>query len=150
MKHATRAVLAVLIVLSLLLCNFSETNALNPSDALAKQEILQADGFTWIVNPFENPIYLEPFEFVPHDFSIFLDNIVPILPTTGEYMLCDEWGGNWSDVEKLKANDDDDLMCWALAASNPTFNTLSAPDSEQLMWVCFGDQQRQTGPDQAL
>jgi len=34
------------------------------------------------------------------------------------YMLCDNWGGVWTDVEKSPSNSDDDLMCWAAATSN--------------------------------
>ncbi len=52
-------------------------------------------------------------------------------PTGSSYMLIDNWGGNWADAEKLPPddgvgnpgppfdpNEEDDLMCWAAAASN--------------------------------
>lgn len=34
------------------------------------------------------------------------------------YMITDSWGGAWADAEKTTINTDDDLMCWAGAASN--------------------------------
>jgi len=51
-------------------------------------------------------------------------------PTGDSYMLVDHWGGSWQDAEKEPGSDDnadtgddwgnldDDLMCWAAAASN--------------------------------
>ena len=51
-------------------------------------------------------------------------------PTGSTYMLCDNWGGNWADAEKLppsdgvynpppvNANEEDDVLCWALTACN--------------------------------
>ena len=39
-------------------------------------------------------------------------------PTGASYMLTDHWGGSWSDAEKSPTNPNDDLMCWAAAASN--------------------------------
>ena len=39
-------------------------------------------------------------------------------PTGASYMLTDHWGGMWSDAEKSPTNPNDDLMCWAAAASN--------------------------------
>jgi hypothetical protein len=39
-------------------------------------------------------------------------------PTGLSYMLIDEWGGTWHDAEKSPTNSEDDLMCWAAAASN--------------------------------
>ena len=39
-------------------------------------------------------------------------------PTGSSYMLIDNHGGSWSDVEKSPVNTEDDLMCWAAAASN--------------------------------
>lgn len=47
-----------------------------------------------------------------------------VLGTTGiakagsTYMLFNDWGGSWSDAEKSPTNTEDDLMCWAAAASN--------------------------------
>ncbi len=38
-------------------------------------------------------------------------------PTGSSYMLIDHWGGNWADTEK-DPGPDDDLLCWAAAASN--------------------------------
>ena len=34
------------------------------------------------------------------------------------YFVYDEWGGSYSDAEKSPSNSEDDLMCWAAAASN--------------------------------
>jgi hypothetical protein len=34
------------------------------------------------------------------------------------YYLWDDWGGTYADAEKSFANTEDDLMCWAAAASN--------------------------------
>ncbi len=34
------------------------------------------------------------------------------------YLVFDKWGGKLCDVKKSAANTDDDLMCWAAAASN--------------------------------
>lgn len=34
------------------------------------------------------------------------------------YMIYDDWGGSWSDVEKSPSNSQDDLLCWAASASN--------------------------------
>jgi len=39
-------------------------------------------------------------------------------PTGSSYMLYDYHGGWWCDAEKTKDNDDDDLLCWAAAATN--------------------------------
>lgn len=39
-------------------------------------------------------------------------------PTGDSYMLCANWGGDWSDAEKSPTNSDDDYMCWAAAGSN--------------------------------
>jgi hypothetical protein len=48
------------------------------------------------------------------------------------YLVYDQWGGSWQDANKTVANTEDDLMCWAAAASNvlawghwgtPTYNT---------------------------
>jgi VCBS repeat-containing protein len=40
------------------------------------------------------------------------------VPTGVSYMLFDDWGGTWSDVEKRPDVTQDDLLCWAAAASN--------------------------------
>src|SRR5512139_3135722 len=34
------------------------------------------------------------------------------------YLLSDQFGGDWADVEKSPATSDDDLLCWAATASN--------------------------------
>lgn len=34
------------------------------------------------------------------------------------YFGYEEWGGTWHDAEKSHSNSDDDLLCWAAAASN--------------------------------
>jgi hypothetical protein len=48
------------------------------------------------------------------------------------YFLYNQWGGTWHDANKTAANTEDDLMCWAAAASNvlawgdwgtPAYNT---------------------------
>jgi hypothetical protein len=39
-------------------------------------------------------------------------------PTGASYMLYENWGGTWCDVEKTPSNTEDDLLCWAAAASN--------------------------------
>ena len=39
-------------------------------------------------------------------------------PTGTSYLVFEEWGGTWWDAEKTPANTEDDLMCWAAAASN--------------------------------
>ncbi|MFZ5572305.1 MAG: IdeS/Mac family cysteine endopeptidase [Thermodesulfobacteriota bacterium] len=35
-----------------------------------------------------------------------------------KYLLCENWGGRTYDAKKSLADSDDDLMCWAAAASN--------------------------------
>jgi Mac 1 len=35
-----------------------------------------------------------------------------------DYFLCDSWGGSPHDAKKTVSNTEDDLMCWAAAASN--------------------------------
>jgi hypothetical protein len=51
---------------------------------------------------------------------------------TSFYLVYNQWGGTWQDANKTAANTEDDLMCWAAAASNvlawggwgtPTYNT---------------------------
>jgi len=39
-------------------------------------------------------------------------------PTGLSYLVYNEWGGGWSDAEKSPSNSEDDLLCWAAAASN--------------------------------
>jgi len=39
-------------------------------------------------------------------------------PTGASYLVYNEWGGSWSDAEKSPTNSEDDLLCWAAAASN--------------------------------
>ncbi|HUU42822.1 MAG TPA: proprotein convertase P-domain-containing protein, partial [Planctomycetota bacterium] len=58
------------------------------------------------------------------DTSVFLaldDGGTPLgdaTPTGTSYLLTDFHGGTWSDTEKSPTNTEDDLMCWAAAASN--------------------------------
>jgi hypothetical protein len=53
------------------------------------------------------------------------------------YMLTDNWGGSWCDAEKSPApNNQDDLMCWAAAASNV------------LEWTGWGKVESMTNTDQ--
>ena len=35
-----------------------------------------------------------------------------------DYFGYEEWGGTWHDVDKSQTDTDDDLLCWAAAASN--------------------------------
>lgn len=56
-------------------------------------------------------------------FSGFLFMILVLLaaasPARSEsYFLYDQYGGTWQDANKTAANTEDDLMCWAAAASN--------------------------------
>jgi hypothetical protein len=39
-------------------------------------------------------------------------------PTGTTYLLYENHGGTWCDAEKTAVNTDDDLLCWAFAASN--------------------------------
>ena len=39
-------------------------------------------------------------------------------PSGTSYLLYESWGGTWSDAEKSPSNTEDDLLCWAGAASN--------------------------------
>jgi hypothetical protein len=39
-------------------------------------------------------------------------------PTGESYLVYEHWGGTWHDAEKSPSNSEDDLMCWAAAASN--------------------------------
>ncbi len=39
------------------------------------------------------------------------------------YYGYDDWGGTWHDAEKSPTNSEDDLMCWAAAASNVLAST---------------------------
>jgi hypothetical protein len=40
------------------------------------------------------------------------------IPQGSTYLLTDNYGGSWCDAEKSPTNSEDDLMCWAAAASN--------------------------------
>ena len=51
-------------------------------------------------------------------FTATQDAQASAVPTGESYLLYEEWGGTWSDAEKLPGNTEDDLMCWAAAASN--------------------------------
>ena len=55
--------------------------------------------------------------------------------TGTRYMLTDNYGGSWFDAEKTQANTEDDLMCWAAAASNV------------LAWTGWGDVSGLSGAD---
>jgi hypothetical protein len=39
-------------------------------------------------------------------------------PTGTSYLLTEHWGGTWCDAEKSPTNTEDDMLCWAAAASN--------------------------------
>jgi len=47
-------------------------------------------------------------------------SVLGVTPAAGDesYMLIDNWGGAWHDAEKSPSNTEDDVMCWAAAASN--------------------------------
>ena len=48
------------------------------------------------------------------DTSQFVDNPTgDATPTGDSYMLYDNWGGTWYDVEKSPIDGEDDLLCWA-------------------------------------
>ena len=53
-------------------------------------------------------------------FTIVL--VVVLLAVSGlgadTYLVFEQYGGHWSDVEKSPLTTDDDLLCWAAAASN--------------------------------
>jgi subtilisin-like proprotein convertase family protein len=59
-------------------------------------------------------------------------------PQGTSYRLFDNWGGVWSDAEKTVANTEDDLMCWAAAASNV------------LAWTGWGNTESTTNADQVF
>ncbi len=42
----------------------------------------------------------------------------PITAAPVNYYIWNDWGGTWADAEKSSPNTEDDLMCWAAAASN--------------------------------
>jgi len=42
----------------------------------------------------------------------------PVTAVPTDYYIWDDWGGAWADAEKTLPNTEDDLMCWAAAASN--------------------------------
>ncbi len=44
-------------------------------------------------------------------------SVQPVFAST-TYFIYDAYGGTWSDADKTSSNTDDDLMCWAAAASN--------------------------------
>ncbi len=44
--------------------------------------------------------------------------LLPSFASASSYYVYDVWGGTYSDAEKTYSNTDDDLMCWAAAASN--------------------------------
>lgn len=55
------------------------------------------------------------------DFHGIIPDVEDIPPQGNsivDYNLTDNWGGTWCDAEKTLNDTDDDLMCWAAAASN--------------------------------
>lgn len=51
--------------------------------------------------------------------TVFVLGIGLTAPAYGlNYFGYEEWGGTWHDAEKSHSNTDDDLLCWAAAASN--------------------------------
>jgi uncharacterized repeat protein (TIGR01451 family) len=58
----------------------------------------------------------------PCNFDGVISGVGDMLPTGNpgvhDYNLTANWGGTWCDAEKTAADTDDDLMCWAAAASN--------------------------------
>ena len=59
-------------------------------------------------------------------------------PLGSSFLVYDEFGGTWWDAEKTAANTDDDLMCWAAAASN------------MLEWTGWGNAGGMTTSDQVF
>ena len=54
----------------------------------------------------------------PLDYDGYVPPVGSGTPTGTAYMLTDNHGGSWVDAEKSPSNNEDDLMCWAAAASN--------------------------------
>jgi uncharacterized repeat protein (TIGR01451 family) len=57
----------------------------------------------------------------PCDFHGIIPDVEDIPPeghSIVDYNLTDNWGGTWVDAEKTADDHDDELMCWAAAASN--------------------------------
>ncbi|HBO45269.1 MAG TPA: hypothetical protein DD670_15340, partial [Planctomycetaceae bacterium] len=50
--------------------------------------------------------------------SVIVGTLGDATATGTSYLVFEEWGGTWWDAEKTPANTEDDLMCWAAAASN--------------------------------
>jgi hypothetical protein len=71
---------------------------------------------TWGVVAADPENGLKPCDF-DMDTSAF-QGATDATPTGDTYMIFDDWGGEWYDAEKTKDNTDDDLLCWAAAASN--------------------------------
>ncbi|MDH5297474.1 MAG: PEP-CTERM sorting domain-containing protein [Desulfobulbaceae bacterium] len=52
-------------------------------------------------------------------FLIVTTTATPALAITSSYFINDHWGDKiWHDADKTRSNTEDDLMCWAAAASN--------------------------------
>ena len=64
-------------------------------------------------------------------------------PTGDSYMLIDHHGGSWADTEKSPTNTEDDLMCWAAAASNVLewtgWGTVAGMTTADQMFAYFQD-----------
>ena len=57
------------------------------------------------------------------------------------YFVYDEWGGTFYDAEKSPTNTEDDLMCWAAAASNIlTWTGWGFPTGAAEIILHFGDE----------
>ncbi len=65
---------------------------------------------------------IEPQSEIPCNFDGELissqGDVPPVGGSIDDYLLYDYHGGTWHDAEKTADNTDDDLMCWAAAASN--------------------------------
>jgi len=78
------------------------------------EEMSYSEDYGW------TPIIIELEPVIPWEPDpVFIIPPIPFqLITEFDYMLFDHHGGWWYDVEKTSDNTDDDLMCWAAAASN--------------------------------
>jgi len=63
------------------------------------------------------PLSANPCDF-DEDVTQYLDDVSMEGDSIVDYNLTDYHGGTWCDAEKTLDNTDDDLMCWAAAASN--------------------------------
>ncbi len=61
----------------------------------------------------------EPRRKMDFDQETYMHRSIPdATPTGTSYFIWYDWGGTWCDAEKLPGDPEDDLLCWAAAASN--------------------------------